>query len=680
MMKVKIKFFQNFYLFFLLLSITVFLSETAQAQNKEDDTLDYLKSLSIEDLLQTQITSVSKKEESLFYAAAAITVITQKDIERTGARSIPEALRMVPGLDVASIDGSRYAIGSRGFNEVFETKLLVLIDGRSMYTPLFSGVNWQSIDTIMEDIDRIEVIRGPGATVWGANAVNGVINIITKNSADTLGSLISTTVGNIEQPNVSMRYGARVNETTSYRVYTKGYNRNNYESLSGGDANDTSQSVRAGFRMDSVPSVDDTFSLQGEVYDGEADIESILSGYSSRPYTRISDETETYKGGHLLASWEHHFSDYSSTNVQFYYDRSERDYVVAVDTRDTVDLELKHHWKQFEAHDIVWGAGFRLTHDTIDSTFSTSFDPQSRTDNLWNVFIQDDINLIEDIVWITLGSKFEHNDYSGIEIQPSVRFRVVPAEKHLFWAAVSRAVRTPSRAEHDITVKYGTVDIGNGNMATAKLFGGDDYDSEELVAYEMGYRWQVTDDWSLDIATYFNDYADLRSFYTGTPLVELSPIPNLVVPRYFANEMEGEAYGLEIQSSWQVADNLKIIGSYSYINFDLTRTDPPLAGNSIVNEDFTPQHQLHLRGYYDISKKLFLDTELYYVSDLGEGEIDSYLRVDLQLRWQAHDYLLLAAGVENLLDSCHQEFFTGQSNIAASEIPRQYWLKATLRF
>ena len=253
----------------------------AQQTSMDSETLDYLKSLSIEDLLKTTVTSVSKKSESLFYTAAATTVITQEDIERTGARSIPEALRMVPGLDVASIDGSRYAIGSRGFNEVFETKLLVLIDGRSMYTPLFSGVNWQTLDTIMEDIERIEVIRGPGATVWGANAVNGVINIITKNSDDAQGTLISATVGNIEQPVVALRHGGRFSNSTSYRVYAKGFNRNNYEHLQGGNANDESRSLRTGFRMDSELSAHDTFSIQSEVYSGEADVEALLSTYST---------------------------------------------------------------------------------------------------------------------------------------------------------------------------------------------------------------------------------------------------------------------------------------------------------------------------------------------------------------------------------------------------------------
>ena len=645
----------------------------------DQETISYLKGLSIEDLLQTTITSVSKKSEALFSAAAAVTVITQEDIERSGARSVPEALRMVPGLAVASIDASRYAIGSRGFNEFFETKLLVLMDGRSMYTPLFSGVHWGTLDTVMEDIERIEVIRGPGATVWGANAVNGVINIITKKSADTLGALLSATIGSLQQPDISTRYGGRISEDTTYRLYAKGYNRATFDDLDGGDAHDGSESIRTGFRLDSRQSPRDTLSLQAEVYDGEADVESLLSGYTTPPFIRATDETEVFSGGHVLGTWEHQFSETSATLLQFYYDRAKHDQVVAVEERDTFDVEFKHHWTPTGRHDVVWGGGVRWSSDDIEGTYVTSFDPDSASTTLLNVFIQDDINLIEDLVWLTLGSKFEYNEYTDLEIQPSIRFRLQPTPQQLLWTAVSRAVRTPSRSERDITVNLATMQDAQGNVISSQLLGTDSFGSEELTAYELGYRWQMTDDICLDISTFYNDYDDLRDLPAGTPFVEMDPMPRMIIPVYFTNGVEGQSYGAEIQGSWQPTVKMKFTAAYSFIELDLGHKDSTTP-STVYNEDFAPTHQFQLISYLDLTETLSLDSELYYVSDLNNNEVDDYFRFDLQLGWQATDQLRLAIGAENLFDSSHQEYFDNQTNIVASEVPSQYWLKATYRF
>ncbi|MFT5697447.1 MAG: iron complex outermembrane receptor protein [Desulforhopalus sp.] len=667
--------------FVLLLASQISLSTTAYAVDGQEETLQYLKSLSIEDLLQAEITSVSKKAESLFTAAAAITVITQEDIERSGARSIPDALRMVPGLDVSSIDGSRYAIGSRGFNEYFETKLLVLIDGRSMYTPLYSGVYWNALDTVMPDIDRIEVIRGPGATVWGANAVNGVINIITKNSADTQGGIVSAIVGNYDQPDISTRYGGRLGEKTTYRIYAKGYDRSNFDGLASEDAHDSSRSLRTGFRLDSKQSADDTLSLQGEVYDGDADAEVVLTGYLQPPFVRTTKGTETFNGGHVLGLWEHKYSEHSNSALQLYYDRTERDSTVAQEVRDTLDLDFKNQLSLWRNHDIVWGAGYRWTQDDIDGTITTAFEPESKSDDVWSTFIQDDINIVDDFAWITLGTKLEHNDYSGFEVQPSVRFRLQPDPKQLIWAAVSRAVRTPSRAETDVAVNLGTMVDGQGNVGVQRLEGSDSFDSETLIAYELGYRWQVKQSLSFDIAAYFNDYDEIRTIEPQAPYYELGVSPVLVIPAAFDNEAEGEAYGFELQSTWQPVESLKFIGSYSFIDLTLEHTSGSAhAGQPLTSEDYAPNHQFQLRNYWDLRSDLALNTEFYYVSDLGGGEIDSYFRIDMQLSWQALDNMRLTMGGENLFGPSHQEFFNARSNIVASEVPRTYWLKATFWF
>lgn len=667
--------------FVVLLHPGLFPAEIYAADDVEE-ALQYLKSLTIEDLLQTEITSVSKKSESLFTAAAAVTVITDEDIERTGARSIPDALRLVPGLDVSSIDGSRYAIGSRGFNEYFETKLLVLVDGRSMYTPLYSGVYWNSLDTVMEDIARIEVIRGPGATVWGANAVNGVINIITKNSSETQGGMVSGVVGNYDQPDVSARYGGRIAEQTTYRLYAKGYNRNNFDRGTGGDAYDSSSSLRTGFRLDKQQAQRDTFSLQGEVFDGEADVETVLTGYLTSPFTRLSEDTETYSGGHLLGSWEHAFSDQSNMTLQMYYDRTDRFSVVAAEVRDTFDIDFKNQLNLWNNHEIVWGAGYRWTQDDIEGSTTTSFTPAREADELWSTFIQDDINLADNLFWVTVGTKLEHNDYTGVEVQPSIRFRLQPNPQQLIWAAVSRAVRTPSRAENDVAINLRAGADEEGNVTVQRLQGSDDFDSETLVAYELGYRWQVKQSLSFDLTTYYNDYDQIRTIDPAENVFyEFGETPAFVVPAVFGNEAEGESYGFEVQSTWQPIDSLKFIGSYSFLDLSLDYTSGAgRAGQSLGSEDYAPAHQFQLRNYWDIYSGLSLNSEFYYVSDLGDDTIDSYIRIDMQVSWQASDDVRLTVGGENLLGSSHQEFFNSQSNVIASEVPRTYWLKATFWF
>ncbi len=645
---------------------------------EEITTLKYLKSLSIEELLQTEITSVSKKSESLFTAAAAVTVISQEDIERTGARSIPEALRMVPGLSVASMDGSRYAIGARGFNDFFETKLLVLIDGRSMYTPLYSGVHWNSLDTIMQDIDRIEVIKGPGATVWGANAVNGVINIITKKSQDTQGGMVSSMVGSFEQPNVSTRYGGKISDNTYYRLYAKGYNRDNLNSVNGGDAYDESDSFRGGFRVDNENG-SNIISLQAEVYKADSDAEVIWKGFLP-PDSPTIRGTEESTGGHILGLWEHRLSESSEMSFQMYYDRAERDREsVANETRDTIDLDFKYHWSGIKRHDVVWGAGYRWSEDDIDGTVYTSFDPDSRTDNLWSAFIQDDINVIEDFAWLTLGTKIEHNDYSGTEFQPSVRVRVQPDEKQLIWGAVSRAVRVPSRSDHDIVINQQLVPQP-GVPGLVRVSGSDSFDSEELIAYELGYRCQVAPNLSIDIAAFYNDYDELRTFDGTTPYLTLDPVLAVVAPTEFANSGEGSSYGFEVQSSWQPTKEVKFIAGYSYIDLDLDLKSGTDAANSSMSPSYSPKHQVQLRNYWDFYDGFSLDSELYYVSELEEGDVDEYFKFDAQLSWQVTDALKLAIAGENLFSSARQEFVNHAGNVVVSKIPTQYWLKATYRF
>ena len=686
--------FANLYRFATVVSLFLPLAfpfgsqaETTETSAAESATLSYLKGLSIDELLQTKITSVSKKTEHLFNVAAAISVITQEDLRRAGIHSIPEALRLVPGLSVADIDSSRRAIGSRGFNDYFANKLLVLIDGRSMYTPLYSGVFWNTLDMVIEDIERIEIIRGPGATVWGANAVNGVINIITKDSADTQGSLISATVGNSEQPLVSARFGDRLSEATTYRAYAKGFQRASYENAAdGNDAHDSWQNIRTGFRADSRYSAKDTFSLQGEVFDAEMDASIYLVNFPVDPSLSVFEGSETAKGGHLLSTWQHVFSETSTADIQIYYDRSERDQFIAAEERDTLDFEFKHHWNPARTHDIVWGLGYRYTADDLTNTDAIGFYPASRSANLWNGFIQDDIALVTDTSWVTVGTKIENNEYSGNEVQPSVRLRYQPTEKQLLWAAVSRAVRSPSRSDQDIQGNVNILADGEGNLAVVRMLGNKDFVSEELIAYEAGYRWQAAETLSLDLATYYNVYDELRWFANGAPFYEPIPSPaHLVVPQYLINGLEGDTYGLELQATWQATERLKLSAGYSTIELDLEPKGGLKAGDYITAESIVPRHQAQLRSYLDLPHNLSLDSELSYVSEISFPNplqteiIDAYFRLDLRLGWKPSSRYEFSIGADNLFSAGNKEY-PDYANLVSSEVPSRFWAQLTCTF
>jgi iron complex outermembrane receptor protein len=641
-----------------------------------EENIDFLKRLSIEELLQTEVTSVSKKTEALRDAAAAIFVITQEDLKRTGARSIPEALRMVPGLQVAHIDGSKWAVTSRGFAEWFSNKLLVLIDGRTVYTPLFSGVYWEVQDTLLEDVERIEVIRGPGATMWGTNAVNGVINIITKQAAQTQGGLLIGGLGNVEQPLVAGRYGGRVGSDTHYRFYGKGFKRQAFVDEDGQDAQDAWQALRGGFRMDWDPTPSNRFKLQGEAYNGESDWTLDLSGYLTPPYYRSEAQQMDFHGGHLLSAWTHTASERSQFTLQGFYDRTYRDQVVIEEIRDTVDFELQHHWQVLKRHDLVWGLGYRWSRDQTEDTYNTNFDPDDRQVDLWNIFLQDDIALWAERLWLTLGTKFEHNDYTGWEVQPSARMRFRPTDETTLWGAVSRAVRSPSRADSDIAVNLNTIQDSGGNPTVMRVTGRDDFVSEELTAYELGLRWQPERRYSFDLTGFYNDYDHLRALESGAPFVEMDPgPPHLVIPLNITNEMSGYTYGFEGLVTWQVLPSWKLSTGYAWLEMKLdadSEFSEAEAGRS-------PRHQFQLRSYLDLPWHLQLDSELYSVDALPELDVPGYARVDLRLGWQPLSAWDLSLNIENLFDDHHKEF-SGNSGISSTEVPRIVYGKLEYRF
>src|ERR1700686_401765 len=384
-----------------------------------------LTQLSLEDLMNTKVTSVSKKEQSLSRTAAAIFVISAEDIRRSGATNIPDLLRVVPGVDVAQINANSWAISARGFNHQFSDKLLVVVDGRTVYTPLFGGVYWDTQDVPMEDIERIEVVRGPGGTVWGSNAVNGVINIITKKAAETQGALLTGGEGTQAQGFGTVQYGGKIKEDTSYRIFAKYPNDGHSPDLSGQNADDGWHLLHGGFRVDAKVSKKDSLTTQGDIYTGEEG-GTIQHATFNPPSNVTVERLPSLSGGNVLTRWEHIFSSRNDTTVQFYFDRYHREGPVASEHRDTLDFDFQNHIVLGVRQDLIWGAGYRHTADQALGTIDGAFVPVSFAGQLFNAFVQDQIALKPDRVTLYLGSKFENSYFSGFDIEPSVRIAWTP--------------------------------------------------------------------------------------------------------------------------------------------------------------------------------------------------------------------------------------------------------------
>lgn len=638
-----------------------------------DRRIEYLKSLKIEDLLRAEITSVSKKPEKLADAAAAVFVITAEDIERAGARSIPEALRMAPGLQVAQISANKWVVSARGFADLFSNKLLVLIDGRSVYTPLFSGVLWELQDTLMEDIDRIEVIRGPGATLWGANAVNGVINIITKSTDQTQGALLTAATGSRYPVAAGARYGDRIGDKGSYRLYTKGDVQDGYVQPGGEDAYDGWQKLQSGFRADVAAGSASSLTVQGDVHKGEEELAYSLPGLLS---PAESQDKARYWGGNLLTRWEMERGVDTLIGMQAYYDYSNIDTAVPSENRHTFDLDFQYRTMATSSQDVVWGLGYRRSSDDIGSSDALLFVPESKSENLYSAFLQDEITLA-DSWWLTLGSKVEHNDYSGFELQPTIRLRWKPEELQTVWGAISRAVRTPSRADHDVLAYAYEVTDSHGVRYRGAIIGQDDFQPEELVAYELGHRWSPTASLSFDTAVFYNVYENLLSLDRGSSYIDADArSPYLVIPSYFGNDLSGTTHGVEVLATLQPVDFWKLAFGYSYIKASFEGSPETVWSDQQFDEDDFPEHQFQLRSWLDLPANWSLDSELYYVDDLTAKGVDAYIRLDLRLGWQVDKNLKLSLSGENLTDSAKMEF-PGGNSLVGSEVPRQFYAKLT---
>lgn len=620
----------------------------ARAASNAPELLD----ISLDELLNVEISSVAKKPQKAQEAAAAVYVLTAEDIRRSGATSLPEALRLVPGVQVAQIDANKWAVSVRGLNARWSGQLLVLMDGRTLYSPLFSGVYWDVQDTLLEDIERIEVIRGPGGTLWGANAVNGVINIITKHASDTQGGLAYARLGNQENGG-AVRYGAQVGEGSHLRGYVKWFDRDGFNAVGGGEAHDAWDGWRAGFRLDSRASGRDSLTLQGDVYRGDADQTAITFLSTQVP------ETVHMNGGNLMFKWQRQL-ERGDLRFSAYFDQAERRESVLRQRIDTWDVEFQHRFPAGERHDIVWGTGYRLVSDEQIGDGTTLTFTQARRDTaLYNLFIQDEIRLNPEL-YLTLGAKLEHNDYSGWETQPNARLFWQASETQAVWAAWSKAVRTPSRSDSDMTLH-----LPGPPFLTFQA--SPSFDSQDLTAYELGYRHRLGHGLNYEVAGFYYDYDNLRSLEPSVPFG--FPFFTYV----YGNRMAGEAYGLELNTTWQVTPDWLLKAGYSSLWLDARDAD---ARSVALFEGSGPRNQAQLQSHHKLGEGLTLDALLYFVDN--QPGVSAYCRLDLRVAWQPRENLELSLVGQNLLDSSHMENL-GQDTVA-SAVPRAVYGQVRLRF
>ncbi len=630
--------------------------------------------MSLEQLVNQEVTSVSKREEKASHAAAAVYVITGEDIRRSGATSIPEALRMAPGISVARSGASGWAVTSRGFNDEFANKMLVLMDGRSVYNPLYAGVYWDVQNVPLETIDRIEVIRGPAGTLWGANAVNGVINIITKPAEETQDGLQETLLGN-QDTMASLRYGGKIGDQGHWRAYGMHQRWDGQKNLSGGGLEDDWKIAQGGFRAELEVNERDTLSMQGDYYEGdenfERDIPSLIP-----PFTEARDTNEALLGGNLMLRWERELSGDSRMHVKAYYDHTRRvRELVGNHQARTYDVEFQHSFVPVAHHELVWGLGYRLINDGLDSSPYSFYAEPTRDMSLYSGFVQDQIALIGHELLLTLGSKFEHNDFTGFEYQPNARLSWLVDDDNTLWVAVSRAIRSPNRSSDDTNLIVGAVP-GRGYVA---LTGDSRSESEELLAYEAGFRSRLSKNVAVDVSGYLNDYDHLVSSTLGMPYrsgVIGTPPPSIIIPLYPENVVEGYVYGFEATANWQVMDSWSLAAGYSFLDMDLQGSTTTAL---VTRDGSTPQHQLHLRSYVNITDNVEFDAMIYFNDELPAENVDAYTRLDLRLGWRPLQTVEVSIAGQNLLDDAHPEFSAFTYNQPA-EIGRAVYGKVSWKF
>lgn len=655
--------------FLLALAGSAFAAQAALAGDLAD--------MSLEDLMKIEVTSASRKAQPLLDTAAAVFVITGEDVARSGATSIPEALRMAPGVQVAKISNNRWAVSARGFNGRFANKLQVLIDGRSIYEPLFGGVLWENSDTLLEDVDRIEVIRGPGAAMWGANAVNGVINIITKKARDTVGALVSAGAGSQERTFGAARYGARVGEDSFLRGYVKGFDRNHSVDLSGSAGNDVWRGSSAGFRFDHALSARERLTVTGEAHANRAGDEWNI--FSPAPLANVPTRfTQSSSGTSLLARYENTLDSGSEVTFQGFIDYSDVQYgAVLEQRRQTLDLDFQQRLKPGGRHDVIWGVAYRVSPDTIASSRSLQITPENDTQRLASVFVHDEMTLVPRKLYLMMGAKLEHNNLTGLEPQPSVRLLWTPDATHSVWGAASRAARIPTRSERNLTTN-GVIAPGTGFSPALVLGvrGGGELAAERLDALEAGYRAQLSQRFSIDIAAFVNRYRNLVSSTAAATALVPGPQPYLLLPVIIDNSLRGVTRGMEMAIDWRPRDWWRIQASYTYFDTSIENSPNFGAGNFVqLYSEGNPRNQLSLRPMFDLPSRQRFDFWLRYVDRLGYGAVPSHVTLDVSYAWRLRKDLEIALVGQNLLDDRHPEFRSNFVSAPVLQVQRAAYVK-----
>jgi iron complex outermembrane receptor protein len=613
----------------------------------QDDKLSpgQLKKLSMEDLMNIEVTMVSRSPEKLAEVASAVQLITGEDIRNSGATNIAEALRLVTNLQVAQLNSNAWLISSRGFNALFANKLLVMIDGRTVYTPLFAGVLWDMQNVLLEDVDRIEVISGPGTTLWGANAVNGVINIITKTARETQGLYASALGGTFIRDHAALRWGGKLGKKIDFRVYGQHFDRNPTTNAEGNEYNDAWRLTQGGFRMDWNGDKQNTYTIQGDYYGGTIKTAKVNSGLN---------------GQNILGRWSHSISENSDITLQLYYDRYHKSDGPGKtsDEINTGDLDLQYHFLVGKKHNFVTGLGYRFVKDDfITNNTLIGILPQKKNLDLVNLFLQDEITATDHFK-VTAGTKVLHNVYTGVEVQPGIRLALTVRKNNTLWAAVTRAVRTPSRLDVDYFSP-----VAPQPPTAFSVAGGPDFKSEKAYSYELGYRIQPNSRSTFSLATFYNVYKDVYS---------LEALPSTFTYRVM-NGTEGESWGAELSGTYQLMDRWRIRGGYTYFKMNLGAKaghsfDPSYLANDV-------QNQLSIHSMADLPLNLHLDVFARYLDYLPKtlvtAQVPAYFTFDTRLAYTFR-WLEVSVTGQNLYKKYHPEFNT-------LNIPRGVYAKITCR-
>lgn len=644
--------------FFSLLAFVWSTRAHAETTDVDEDQTNPVKQLTLEQLGNVEVTTPSRQPEKVRDTSAAIYVITEEDIERSGATSIPEALRLAPGVEVARIDSNKWSIGIRGFGSRLSRDVLVLIDGRTVYSTLLAGTYWEVQNVMLKDVERIEVIRGPGATIWGPNALNGVINIITKDSKDTRGSLVDVGGGNVDQGFFNTRYGAGNGSTFDYRIYAMGFDRGP-EYHTDSDNYDSWRAAQGGFRMDFAKSARDSFTVEGDIYDEGAG-ETVGATSYAPPYSQTVQGTEMLSGGNLLGRWQRTQGEGKDFELQVYYDRANRREPNFEDLRNTSDIDFLDHFRLPWREQISWGLEARWSEGADPAIVSgLHFIPEKRTDQLYTGFFQDEIGLVKNRLSLSLGTKVLKTNYTGVQLQPSARLLWTPNRKQSVWAAFTHALRTPSDAERAFYL-LGLVGIEPGGIPFFARFNPNpNFKSEEMNGYEAGFRQLVGQKLYFDLTAFFNHYNDLFSEdITGEPYVETNPPPpHLLLPADFGNGLFGTTRGVEIAPEWRPTHFWRLSASYSFLQMEIAKRpnsldiEPP---QDVEGE--SPRHEITAQSGFDLTKVLSLDLTYRYVSALPAISIQSYSTADARFAWSVRPYLKLSVVGRDLLQPYHYEY------------------------